>query len=601
MRTSSCSQKNKKKKKRKKNRKNFRFLLVKLIMSKSLNWSDLKCELSPWLKEAIASQGFSKMTPVQAATIPLFLANKDVLVQSITGSGKTLSYVLPILQKHTTREEKNKLFAVILVPTKELVIQVHKVFEEFLKFTEQNIKIQTLFGGLNTVEQDLRTFKKTTPNIIISTPGRLSDLMKAQSISVSKYFQDIDYLILDEVDKLFDFVFEQDLKLIMSSLPKQKRIGLFSATLNDLDFNKVNLRNPVKIKVNSKNHELKIDYLIMEPINKLKNLISLIKNYKYKKLIVFFSTCLNVEYFYLILKKLLPELNIFSIHGKLTTTSRMKTFKKFDNNNESSILLTTDLVSRGLDVKNVDFVIQFDLPKSSETFVHRCGRTGRGDFGQVICFINEGYEEDFIDFLRIKDIELNEFDQDIQKGEDIDLRGFISSDKEIHDKSVKAYVSFINFYLKHTMKSIFRMNSLDFIGLAKMYNLLNLPKMPEIDRNVKKELIEEYNKGFDIKKLKYLNEAKEQKRIEEEKLKLEKQEKHKKRQEKKKENIAWSKSISNKEIKSERILQREKRERELDFEIHENNNEEIQSDWKDLIRQEKKQKRSEIIGSFDDL
>lgn len=220
-------------------------------------WSSLPVALSPGVLRALQDLGFDRMTPVQSATIPLFMSNKDVAAEAVTGSGKTLAFVIPILEILLRREEKLKKMqvgAIIITPTRELAIQIDEVLTHFTKHFPKFSQI-LLIGGRNPME-DVEKFKEHGGNIIVATPGRLEDLFrrKADGLDLASCVKSLDVLVLDEADRLLDMGFESSLNAILAFLPKQRRTGLFSATQTQEVENLVRagLRNPVRISVKEK-------------------------------------------------------------------------------------------------------------------------------------------------------------------------------------------------------------------------------------------------------------------------------------------------------------------------------------------------------------
>ncbi|KAH3681329.1 hypothetical protein WICPIJ_007682 [Wickerhamomyces pijperi] len=575
----------------------------------SLDWS--KLNIQQWLKDAIGSLGFQTMTTVQASAIPIFLQNKDVVVEAVTGSGKTLSFVIPIIEKMTRVEhQKYHVNAIVLSPTRELAQQIDKVFQSVLQFNpeENGIRTQLILGGVNTLEQDLETFKKRNPHIIISTPGRLQELIKSKKIKTT----DLEVLILDEADRLLDTNFSKEMDFILASLPKQKRTGLFSATISKAyeTLHKTGIRNPIKIKVNAKNNKpksLQMYYHVVKPEDKLNLMFKILTEYHFQKAMVYFPTCVSVDYYYQFFKTLTQykdQLKFFSLHGKLKTPARLKTLSNFDASNDGkTILMTTDVASRGIDIDDVDLIIQLDPPTDPDSFMHRCGRTGRaGRFGQAITFLNEGREEDYINFLEVKDVDIEELELPFEKGVDLGLTSWNLQDRARHDKAVHAFVSFVRYYTKHSVNSIFRVGNIDWSSLAKFYGVTRLPSMPEI--NKKDSNVSEFIGDYDFEKweqFKYLDENKEKARVDElakEKKKFERQEIKKKKEE----NSAWSVKVGKKQARNEKNIN--KRDLELDMKGEDDNESEQEMDWKDMIRAQKKQKKNEKnddIAQFDDL
>lgn len=597
-------------------------------MPKSLSWDDLKYELQPWIRTAVDSMGFESMTAVQASTIPMFCGNKDVVVESVTGSGKTVAFVIPVLEKiiqeeaNSARLKKSHFHSLIISPTRELASQIQSVVENFLQFYPDSsypIKSQLLVGTSSaTIRDDVNDFLDNKPQILVGTPGRVLDFLGTTSVKTGS----CGVVVLDEADRLLDVSFERDIEKILKMLPKQRRTGLFSATIESAGTQifKAGMRNPIKIAVKSNTNapsSLSINYVVVKPERKLELLLTLLNNYTYKKLIVYFPTCTSVTYFYSFVKHLAKvglvagDLEIYSLHGKLQTQSRMKTLEKFTTTLDSAVLFTTDVASRGIDIPEVDLVIQLDPPTDSDIFIHRCGRTGRAQrSGTAIVFLNEGREEDFVEFMGVKNIEIKE--QAIKIKELANLGGvfkkWVLEDRARFDHGVKSYVGFIKYYSKHTASSIFRLQSLDYIGLAKFYGLLRLPRMPEITRNLPSESTPEdgwlISPPLDLDSFAYKDPQKEKIRLQELNNLQALKDKQKLKTELRKRNMAWSAKTVKKEAKSERraamATKRKAIEEKLLLEDSEESEAEI--DWKDLVRKNKKKKSdSSLQGTFDDL
>lgn len=587
----------------------------------SLAWSELN--LTTWIDEAIKSLGLITMTPVQASTIPLFSQNKDVVVEAVTGSGKTLAYCIPVLEKmckSLNQVRKHHVFAVIVSPTRELASQIEKVLESLIKFQpDPQISTQLLVGSLGSVRQDVEVFKSKSPAILVGTPGRLLDFM---SCGVAKFTQ-CEVLVLDEADKLLDVSFTKEVHSIIRQLPRQRRTGLFSATLSgagDAIFT-TGMTNPVKICVKSNTSKLvpsalSIKYMVTPPEEKLNRMLSLATQYHSNKIIVYFPTCVSVTYFYTMLKHLRQcgavdkSINFFSLHGKLESKPRLKTLSAFAESTEKSILLTTDVAARGLDIPDVDLVIQLDPPTDSDVFLHRCGRTGRANkVGTAIVMLNEGREEDYLDFMEVKGLKMEELTDEVKIDKSLSgiVRSWILEDRFRHDLAIRGYVGFIRYYSKHSATSIFRLQSLDYVGYAKLYGLLRIPKMPEsryinpfpedgwLDRSVN---MDEY---------KYKDAQKEAARLDTvraEKAKEERKAKAESRRAQKTKNASWSVKVEHKEDKQERREKMQRRREAVEKAIKETAQEDSESedeqDWKDLVKANKKRK-VEMEGDFEGL
>ncbi|CAG8671035.1 7612_t:CDS:2 [Cetraspora pellucida] len=271
-------------------------------------WSTLEPKLSPFILETLATMGFTEMTPVQAGAIPLFMKNKDVVVEAVTGSGKTLAFVIPIIEKLVRlkkRFAKNEIGALVITPTRELAQQISSVFSIFLKDSVILLPKHALItGGTSTLQDDIRYIKEFGPDILIGTPGRLEDLLVGRG-SAKNYVntKELEMLVLDEADRLFDMGFSQSLNNIIAHLPKQRRTGLFSATMTDglAEVVRAGLRNPVRVMVKvedlvSKDVQripatLQIGYILCEPHQKLSQVLRLLTRETIaKKYMVYFAT-----------------------------------------------------------------------------------------------------------------------------------------------------------------------------------------------------------------------------------------------------------------------------------------------------------------------
>lgn len=616
-------------------------------MSKSLEWSELDYELQPWIKTAIDVSGFDNMTPVQASTIPMFARNKDVVVESVTGSGKTVAFVIPILEKiisegiNNAKFKRGHFYSLILAPTRELSNQIQKVVNSFLEHLPEEqypIKAQLLVGtNERTVRDDINILMDERPQILIGTPGRVLEFLQSPSVKTTS----CGMVVLDEADRLLDISFFKDVEKILKILPKQRRTGLFSATISSagsLIF-KTGLRNPVKITVNSKGSSaptsLNLFYAVMKPEEKFNNMLKLLNTIKFKKCIVYFPTCISVTFFYQFMRYLQQndndilreDLKVVSIHGKLTTQSRRKALETFSTSLTDCVLLTTDVAARGIDIPDVDLVLQIDAPTDSDIFLHRCGRTGRANrIGRAILFLNEGREEDYIDFMSVKNIQIDPIEIDVS-GTNISNQEFydkfvswVLKDRANYDSSVKSYVAFIRYYSKHSASSIFRLQSLDYVSLGKLYGMFRLPRMPEItkylqEKTRRKEEVEGIFDGgwlldpppVDMDKYEYLDKKREKARVEELSKLAEIQDKKKLKFELKKKNMSWSDKTMTKEEKQERRRKMELKRKAIEMEIakeaeNDESDEDITEDWKDVIMKKKKAKtKSGMQGSFDDL
>ncbi|TNM92119.1 hypothetical protein fugu_019131 [Takifugu bimaculatus] len=447
-------------------------------------WDSLPVKLNDGILETLNELQFTYMTPVQSACIPLFMSNKDVAAEAVTGSGKTLAFVIPIIELLLKREEKLKKMqvgALVITPTRELALQISEVMQQFIQKFPQFTQI-LLIGGSNPIE-DVEKFKDQGANIVIATPGRLEDMFKrkADGLDLACLVKSLEVLVLDEADRLLDMGFEaRDGPALFSATQTQELEKLVRA----------GLRNPVRIAVKEKGvaasatqktpSRLSNYYTICRSEDKFNNLVAFLRQHKHEKNLVFFSTCACVEYFGRALETLIKKATVCCIHGKMKD-KRNKIFADF-RALKSGILVCTDVMARGIDIPDVDWVLQYDPPSSASAFVHRCGRTARiGNQGNALVFLLP-MEESYVNFLSInqkcplqKMPPINDVVDVLPK-----VKAMSLADRATFDRSMRAFVSYVQAYAKHECSLIFRVKDLDFGSLARAFALLRLPKMPEL-------------------------------------------------------------------------------------------------------------------------
>lgn len=563
-------------------------------------WESLPVTLSPGVLQTLRELGFPHMTPVQSATIPLFMNNKDVAAEAVTGSGKTLAFVIPILEILFRREEKLKKMqvgAIVITPTRELAVQIDEVLSHFTKHFPQFRQI-LLIGGRNPVE-DIEKFKEHGGNIIIATPGRLEDMFrrKADGLDLASCVKSLDVLVLDEADRLLDMGFEASLNTILDFLPKQRRTGLFSATQTQEVENLVRagLRNPVRIAVKEKGvaasstqktpTRLENYYMICKADEKFNQLVHFLRQHKQEKHLVFFSTCACVEYYGKALESLVKNVKIMCIHGKMKH-KRNKIFTEF-RKLPSGILVCTDVMARGIDIPEVNWVLQYDPPSSASAFVHRCGRTARiGHLGSALVFLLP-MEESYVNFLSINQKCPMQEMKPLKNVVDVlpKLKTLSLADRAMFEKGMKAFVSCVQAYAKHECNLIFRIKDLDFASFARGFALLRMPKMPELKGKCFSDFVPV---SIDTDSIPFKDKNREKQR---QKL-LEQQRKDRQENEGKRKfirNKAWSKQKAKKEKKKKMTT---KRRREEGSDIEDEEMEELLNDTR-LLKRLKKGKISE--------
>jgi ATP-dependent RNA helicase RhlE len=351
------------------------------------------------LQKAVAHEGYTTPTPIQEQAIPVVLAGRDILGCAQTGTGKTASFVLPILQrlhelKKSTGITGHVLKALILTPTRELATQIHESIENYGRFL--NLKSVVIFGGVSQSRQvsDLRR----GCDFIVATPGRLMDLMNQNYIVLNG----IEYFVLDEADRMLDMGFVHEVKRIIARLPKKRQTLFFSATMPPAiqSLVQVLLTNPVEITVTpeAKTTELVDQKLYYVQKNEKRSLLHhILKTTPKESVLVFTRTKHGAD-------RVARELNhsgfnATAIHGDKTQQSRERSLQGFKDG-KMQILVATDIAARGIDIDDLALVVNFDLPNVPETYVHRIGRTGRaGAFGKAVSFC------DFEEKIYLKDIQ----------------------------------------------------------------------------------------------------------------------------------------------------------------------------------------------------
>lgn len=495
-------------------------------------WKSLdKPPLSQPVLEVLEGFGFDLMTPVQTASIPLLLARKDVSAEAVTGSGKTLAFLVPLLEILQRRHNETpwtakEIGALIISPTRELARQISEVLAQFLAHEQLEHLNQQLIVGGNSIEEDIAALKQQSPCILVCTPGRLEDLFQrtGDDLNLASRVKSLEFLVLDEADRLLDLGFKTSVNNILGYLPRQRRTGLFSATQTTevTDLIRAGLRNPVLVSVKEKASvntpaRLQNFYKIVEPEQKFLSLLQFLRSPTSKtgKVMVFFPTCACVEYWAEMLPPFLPDRHVLGIHGKMKN-KRASVVERF-RTEANSVLLCTDVLARGLDVPEIEWVVQWDPPSNAASFVHRVGRTARqGNEGNALVFLLPT-EDAYIQFLKLNQkVDLSELQEDCIEANEAELRSTVeklhklqATDKGAYDKGMRAFVSHVRAYTKHECSAILRLKDLDLGKMATAYGLLQLPRMPEL-KNYQGNGYIAPSFEVDLTKLTYKNAQKEQ-------------------------------------------------------------------------------------------
>uniref|UniRef100_A0A915B9S4 ATP-dependent RNA helicase n=1 Tax=Parascaris univalens TaxID=6257 RepID=A0A915B9S4_PARUN len=432
----------------------------------------------------------------------LLIERKDVIVQAPTGSGKTLAYLLPVVTiLHATREDwrLNEIGSLIVVPNRELAIQVSGVCRRIAEPVHLNVA--TIIGGKN-VEEQVKKLKNNGAAIIVATPGRFEQILSLD-LELKRRLKALEVLIIDEADRLIDMGFKKSITEILAALPKQRRTGLFSATQTKAmeELMKFGLRNSIRVTIADSRGNVSAGaeecgggavlpatlhcfYCVIKAEEKLSALIELIRNEPQAKVLVFFSTCSCVQYMRKILTRFLRKRQILAIHGK-KKRNREQQVEMFEKK-QRAVMLCTDVMSRGIDITSIDFVVQFDIPRQSSWLIHRSGRCARyGREGKSVLLLTPE-EEAYINFIqnyeKVPLSRINIPTSNPAKAEQLRQRivKMASSDRDILECGSKAFVSFIESYARHDCAVVCPIQNLDVVGHAHAYGLLRMPRMNEL-------------------------------------------------------------------------------------------------------------------------
>ncbi len=373
--------------------------------------------LSQELLTNISKQNFTKPYPIQQKTIPEIIKGKDILGIAKTGSGKTAAYVLPILNNlQTSKVSLNRHVKVlVLVPTRELAIQVDEVFKIFSFGLQKTIKSMAVFGGVS-INPQMKALQSV--QILVATPGRLLELVNLNAVHISK----ISTLVLDEADKMLNLGFKEEVNRIIALLPKKRQNLLFSTTLSsDLKtMHQVLLNNPLVIKIEEEKDTfdlIKQSAYFVSDEKKGPLLRYLIKSKNMAQVLVFTSSVKRADR---VADKLRSNgVDAEAIHSKKSQGARTNLLTKFKHD-KLRVLVATDLISRGIDIDFLPYVINYELPRSPKEFIHRIGRTGRAEKkGEAISLIAPDDQHHFkiiqkkmgkwVDMINSDNIDLNGF------------------------------------------------------------------------------------------------------------------------------------------------------------------------------------------------
>lgn len=399
--------------------------------------------ISPLIKKSLDKLGFKRPTDIQYKAIPPILKGEDVLAIAQTGTGKTAAFAIPVLHLLHERKKYQRsegIKCLVMVPTRELAIQITEVFEQIGRHTR--VRTLSVFGGVDQ-EPQIQKLEKGA-DILVATPGRMFDLVSQGFIRLNK----IEILILDEADHMLDLGFIKDIRQLVTNLPKHRQTLFISATIDDkikeLAYSLV--RRAIRIQVSpkdrvSKNVEHSVAFISMD--DKRFFLERLVREKPDSKILVFVRTKVRAER----VAKAMERANIQSltIHGDKEQKDRLEVLKQFKQGKEQ-MLIATDVSARGIDIPNVEYVVNYDLPDKAENYVHRVGRTGRGTHkGVAITFCSpeeteqlEEIEEFLGRDIRVMDIDKEEYTQTLDLTEEANTNWkALLKDAEKEEKSAK--------------------------------------------------------------------------------------------------------------------------------------------------------------------
>ncbi|EDW67321.1 probable ATP-dependent RNA helicase pitchoune isoform X1 [Drosophila virilis] len=442
------------------------------------SFASLKGAVSEATLQAIAEMGFSEMTEIQAKSLTPLLKGRDLVGAAQTGSGKTLAFLIPAVELINKLRfmPRNGTGVIIISPTRELSMQTFGVLKELMAHHHHTYGL--VMGGSNRQVESEKLGKGI--NILVATPGRLLDHLQN---SPDFLYKNLQCLIIDEVDRILEIGFEEELKQIINLLPKRRQTMLFSATQTErIDaLSKLALKKePIYVGVHDNQETATVEgleqgYIVCPSEKRLLVLFTFLKKNRKKKVMVFFSSCMSVKYHHELFNYI--DLPVTSIHGKQKQTKRTSTFFQFCNA-ESGILLCTDVAARGLDIPQVDWIVQYDPPDDPREYIHRVGRTARGSgtSGHALLMLRPE-ELGFLRYLKAAKVPLNEFEFSWQKIADIQLQleKLIAKNYFLNQSAKEAFKSYVRAYDSHQLKQIFNVNTLDLQAVSKSFGFLVPP------------------------------------------------------------------------------------------------------------------------------
>ncbi|KAH9639394.1 hypothetical protein HF086_002083 [Spodoptera exigua] len=435
-------------------------------------FSELEGKVCEQTLKSIKDMGYTTMTEIQAKTLPPLLDGKNVVGSARTGSGKTLAFLIPAIELiyKLKFKPRNGTGAIILSPTRELAMQTYGQLMGLMKYHHHTYGL--VMGGADRKKEAKKLFNGI--NILVATPGRLLDHMQNTPDFI---FKSCFCVVIDEVDRMLEMGFEDEIKQILRLLQPNRQTILFSATQSkkvEAITTAFFVGDPLYIGVDDHKEQATVESLqqgvLICPLEKrLLVLFTFLKKSRQKKIMVFFSTCNSVKFHNDLFNYI--DLPVMSIHGKQEQAKRTTTFFQFCNA-DTGILLCTDVAARGLDIPAVDWIVQYDPPDDPKDYIHRVGRTARGlrANGHALLFLRPE-EYNFLRHLKKAKVILNEFGFSWDKVLDIQqpLEKLILRNSSLNQAARDAYTTYVRAYDSHHLKSIFDIKSLDLTAAAKSF------------------------------------------------------------------------------------------------------------------------------------
>nr|WCZ58292.1 ATP-dependent RNA helicase [Paratrimastix eleionoma] len=444
-------------------------------------------DLTEETKKGLKAMNITHLSHIQKDALPPALAGRDVLGTAKTGSGKTLAFLIPCVEKLAKLrfQGRNGTGVIIISPTRELALQIYSNARELMQFHKQSHGI--IMGGANRRMEAEKLMKGV--NLVVATPGRLLDHLQSTH-RFAEACQNLQLLVIDEADRCLEIGFEREMMEIVKILKTKAspQTLLFSATNvstteNIRELAKLALNeNPVE--VNTRAHEttstvcqLEQGFVICPSESRFLLLYTFLRKNVHKKIMVFFSSCNACKFYAELLNYI--DVPCMELHGRQKQQKRTSTFFEFCHKKEG-ILLSTDVAARGLDIPEVDWIIQFDPPDDPKEYIHRVGRTARGTQGKgrALLFVLP-QEVGFLHYLREAKIPLNEYDFPVSKVAKVgaQLENLIAKNYYLNRSSRDAYRSYLQAYASHSLKNIFDVYKLDLLMVAKSFGFTTPPRV----------------------------------------------------------------------------------------------------------------------------